>query len=176
MGSPHKTTAKVIKQITEESDFNDMNDPHMFSIGFGGLHILKSPTNHLRNYALCLNGENYGVHLLRSLRHTPGPHSSVLANLKVSVINGKDRQSDLLSYETTASTAQETLSLAETYSCCRVPELVLSYTDNAQKQKRIMKPSSVQCNKNGDVFILDAGAAVVHAVDRSSVAHYVHSG
>ena len=71
MGSSHKTTAKVIKMITEESDFNDMNDPHLFTIDFGGLHILKSPTNHLRNNVLCLNGENCGVHILGSLKNAP---------------------------------------------------------------------------------------------------------
>ena len=92
-------------------------------------------------------------------------------NLKVSVIKGKDRQSDLNSYETTGPIVQETLASAESYACTRVPELVLSYTENAQKQKRIIKPVSVQCNRNGDVFIIDAGAAVLYAIDRSSVAN-----
>ena len=97
-------------------------------------------------------------------------HSSVLSNLKLAVINGKDRQSDYLSYATTGPIVQETLKLAKTYKCTRVPENILSFNESAKKQPKILFPTAVQANRNGDVFILDSGASCVHSVDRSSVA------
>ena len=170
MGSSQKSTAQQMKQITKLSNATEMNDPHLFTIAFGGLHLLKASVNHLRNHVLSLNGQNYGVHILRALKNTPGQHSSVLSNLKLAVINGKDRQSDYLSYSTTGPIVQETLKLAKRYICTRVPELILSFNENAKKQPRILFPTAVQTNRNGDVFILDSGASCLHAVDRSSVA------
>ena len=151
MGSSHKSTSKLIKKITEESDFNDINDPHLFTVAFGGLHILKSPTNHLRNHVLCLNGQNYGVHILRALKNTPGPHSSVISDVKVSVLNGKDRQSDANSFGTTAPLIQETLRLADTYKCTHVPEMVLTYATKKYNEKYSKKYN--QTTQNNYTYI-----------------------
>ena len=39
-----------------------------------------------------------------------------------------------------------------------------------KSQFKILCPIGVQCNQNGDVFILDTGASCVHAVERTSIA------
>ena len=95
--------------ITETSTNEEMNDSGLVSIAFGGLHLAKSSTNFLRNNVLTLNGRNYGLHIIRALRNTPGPHSSTISNLKAAVLGGKDRQSDLTSYETTGPIVQDSL-------------------------------------------------------------------
>ena len=155
--------------FTETSNtIEDMNNPELFCVAFGGLHLAKSPTNFLRNNVLTLSGQNYGLHIVRALRNTSGPHSSILANLKAAVPGGKDRHSDLLSFETTGPTVQESLKAAKTYKCARLPETTLSY--KVTNQYKIICPTGVQCNRNGDVFILDSGASCVHAVERTSVA------
>ena len=51
MGSSHKKTAKQMLCITEDSNEDDMNNPGLVSIAFGGLHLAKSPKCFLRNNA-----------------------------------------------------------------------------------------------------------------------------
>ena len=123
----------------------------------------------MRNHNISLGGSNYGLSILRSLKNQNGPHSSSLDLIKCSVLVGKDRQSDLTSYLTTSTLVQDSLKAAHIYSCVRLPEPVLSYTDNAKKQKKMIMPIGVVCNKNGDLFILDCGASCLHVIDRSSV-------
>ena len=174
MGSSHKTTSKQMVIITDKSTEDDFKNPGLVSIAFGGLHLAKSPTNFLRNNVLTFEGQNYGLHIIRALRNTPGPHSSSIANLKASVAGGKDRQSDELSYDTTGPIVQESLKEAKTYKCVRLPEPDVPY--KVKSQFRIMCPTGVQCNQNGDVFILDSGASCVHAVERTSVGKVVLLG
>ena len=44
------------------------------------------------------------------------------------------------------------------------------YAKNASSQKKIIYAVDVHTNSNGEIFILDAGAACIHIVDRSTVA------
>ena len=46
---------------------------------------------------------------------------------------------------------------------------MLTYTDKAKTQKRFILPVAIAANKNGDIFVLDSGAACIHVADRSSV-------
>ena len=46
----------------------------------------------------------------------------------------------------------------------------MDHKDNAKKQMQIRYPVALLCNRNGDQFVLDSGAACVHAFDRFSVA------
>jgi hypothetical protein len=120
-----------------------------------------------RNYSLSYDGSNYGVHILRQLKNQ---FEELLSAVKVAVLVGKDRQSDLLSYLTCCEAVQEILRKLKTYEIIRVPEEILTYKYHAKTQKRIMFAVAVTANVNGDVLILDSGAACVHIVDRSNVA------
>ena len=103
--------------------------------------------------------------MLISSRHL----SSLLQLVKTAVFVGKDRQSDLLSYLTVDETVQSAMEKLKVYYVQRVPEKYTPY--KAKSQKKIVFPVGVVANKNGDVFILDAGAACVHVVDRAVVAN-----
>ena len=46
----------------------------------------------------------------------------------------------------------------------------MPYKANASSQKKIVYAVDLCTSKNGEVFVLDAGAACVHFVDRSTVA------
>ena len=84
-GRTHTLSAEA-HNITEDSDGDEMNDPGLVSIAFGGLHLAKSPTNFLRNNVLTLNGQNYGLHVINCvLRNSPGPYSSIISNLQAAV-------------------------------------------------------------------------------------------
>ena len=106
--------------ITEDSNEYDMKNPGLVSITFGGLHLAKTPTNFLRNNVLTLNGQNYGLHVIRALRNSPSLHSYIISNVKAAVVGGKDRQSDALSYDITGPLVQEILKAAKTYKCVRL--------------------------------------------------------
>ena len=170
MGSSHKKMAKEVRKIDSLSVDSEFTETMLCSIGFGGLHLLKAITNCLRNCSMTLDGMNYGVHILRSLRLIPGDHHLHLASVKASVYVGKDRQSDYLSHMTSSKAIQTGLQLANEYVCTRSPEPVLTYVDNAKKQKKINFPVGIECNTNGDQFILDTGSACVLILNRSSVA------
>ena len=58
----------------------------------------------------------------------------------------------------------------------RIPEKYLSYKKNAKSQKEIVFGVDVCVNRNGDVFVLDAGAACIHVIDRSNVAAVIMMG
>ena len=90
--------------------------------------------------------------------------------MKNAVFVGKDRQSDLLAWLTVSETVQEALRQLEYYQVQRVPEKYVPYKSNAATQKKIIYPVDVCCNQNGDVFVLDAGSACLHIIDRSVVA------
>ena len=150
-------------------------DTHFLSadrvtIGFGMLHILKAIINKTRNFSLCFRGQNYGIHILRSMKNGDDIAAEYLSKMKNAVLVGKDRQSDYLSYMTTSDTVQCALKEKGHYLLTRVPEPVLTYKDNAKKQKPFVFPVAVVCNKIGDVFVLDAGAACLFGFDRFSVA------
>ena len=172
MGSSHVKTEKTVPKITILSTNEEFCNPKLQTFAFGGLHLSKAIINCIRNHSLSLDGHNYGLHVLRALKNQDGPHSSTLDMVKCSVLVGKDRQSDLSSYLTSSSLVQDALKAAGVYSCTRLPEPVLTYTDNARKQKKIIMPIGIQCNLNGDVFILDCGATCIHVADRSSVIKY----
>ena len=170
MGSSHKKTSKEIDQITEISTDAEYGSSYLFSIGFGGLHLGKAITNTSRNFSLSHKQQSYGIHVLRALRNIEGPHTAHLANVKAAVYVGKDRQSDYLASMMSSKSIQEALKVAKVYTATRVPELVISHTENAKQQKKIVMPTGLVCNDNGDCFILDSGASCIHVVDRSSVA------
>ena len=94
----------------------------------------------------------------------------LLQNVKTAVFVGKDRQSDFLSYLTVSPVIQEALKKQKNYILQRIPEKYTPYKKNAATQKNIVYPADVCANKNGEVFILDAGAACIHVIDRSIVA------
>lgn len=126
-------------------------------------------TNKLSNYILSLHGENYGIHVLCAIKNQNDKAAEILHNVKNAVLVGKDRQSDYLSYVTSSELVQKSLSEKKCYILTRSPEPVLNYVDNAKKQMPIKYPVAVLCNTNGDQFILDSGAASIHAFDSCSV-------
>ena len=140
--------------------------------GFGALHLAKAFVNSIRNHVVQHNGEYFGTDILIALRN----ECASLQNIKNAVFVGKDRQSDLLSWLTVCSDVQEALSLQEFYCMQRLPEKFLPYKKKALSQKKVIYAVDVCSNANGDVFILDAGAACVHVVDRSTVAYVTQIG
>ena len=169
MGSCHKSAANVSNKLTSSSTGKDFEDPSLHSFGFGGLHLAKSPTNCLRNHVLSLEGQNYGLNILRALKNTSGSHTEVLKKLKTCVIVGKDRQSDYLSYSVTGPIVQEALKVAKHYKCVKIPEPVLKHKDEAKAQKQIVFPTGVHSNTNGDFFLVDSGGSCIYGLDRSNV-------
>ena len=169
MGSSHKKMAREVRKIDTSSADSEYAEAMLCSIGFGGLHLSKAITNCQRNCSMTLDGINYGVHVLRSLRLTPGDHHIHFSSVKTSVYVGKDRQSDYLSYMTSSKPIQAGLTIAKKYVCTRTPEPILTHVDNARKQMKINFPVGIACNTNGDQFILDTGSACVSVLNRSSV-------
>ena len=86
---------------------------------------------------------------------------------KKSVLQTKSFFTDRVVNTATGPIVQESLKEAKTYKCVRLPEPDVPY--KVKSQFRMMCPTGVQCNQNGDVFILDSGASCVHAVERTSV-------
>ena len=131
-----------------------------------GIPGSKALVNTLRNHVLQYDGEYFGIDILISLRWV----CELLQTIKTAVFVGKDRQSDLLSYLTVCRVVQEALKKQKNYLVQRVPEKYMPYKKNASSQKKIVYPVDVCANVNGEVFLLDAGAACIHVVDRSTVA------
>ena len=173
MGSSHKKTAKEMPSLTSNSPLSDFNRRSMFSFIFGGLHLCKACVNCSRNHVLTYDGSNYGVYLLRQLKHQ---FVELFQGIKTAVLVGKDRQSDLLSFLTCGEEVQEILKQLKTYEVIRIPEDILSYTAKAKTQQRMITPISIAVNRNGDVFVLDSGGACIHVLDRSSVAKVIILG
>ena len=167
MGSSQKKAAIEMPSLTSESSVPDFNLRVMFSFIFGGLHLCKACVNCSRNHVLTYGGLNYGVYVLRQLNLQ---FDELFQGIKTAVLVGKDRQSDLLSFLTCNVEVQEILKELKTYQVIRIPEEILSYTEKAKTQRRMITPISIAANRNGDVFVLDSGGACVHVVDRSSVA------
>ena len=166
MGSSHKKAAIEMPSLDSKSEGRDLFRRDSFSFIFGGLHLCKACVNCSRNHVLSFNGENYGVHVLRQLKNQ---FEELFKLIKNAVIVGKDRQSDLLSYSTCDEKIQNIVEELKIYEIIRIPEEVLSYTEKAKTQKRFILPVAIAANKNGDVFVLDSGAACIHVADRSSV-------
>ena len=133
---------------------------------FGGLHLAKALVNCFRNHILQYDGEFFGTNTLLSMKD----ESEILQNIKNLVFVGKDRQSDFLAYMTVSPQVQEALSMKKHTWVQRIPEKHRSFKSNAKSQKKIVLCVDVCSNRNGDLYILDAGAACVHVVDRSNVA------
>lgn len=170
MGSSQVKSAHewLLKLDSENIDLEFLSADKI-TIGFGMLHILKAIINKTRNYSLSYQGQNYGIHILRSMKNDDDSAAEYLSTMKNAVLVGKDRQSDYLSYMTTSDVVQCALKQKKSYLLTRVPEPVLTYKDSAKKQKPFIFPVAVECNSNGDVFVLDAGASCMHAFDRFSV-------
>ena len=165
MGGSHKKTALESEAgLTENSSRSDMLSWEKYTIGFGGLHLCKALVNALRNHEISYGGENFGLNILICLRYL----SSLLLTLKNAVYIGKDRQSDFLSWLTVSPTVQRALLEQGSYNVQRLPERYSPH--KATSQKKLIYPTSVVTNANGDVFILDPGASCVHVVDRSVIA------
>ena len=169
MGSAHKATAKHIDKIDLSSNLQQYSSSDLFSVGFGGLHLCKCVVNTLRCYSVSNHDENFGIYILRALRRGTDECAQELALVKNAVIEGKDRQSDLLSWMTCGPQVQKGLKLKDYYCAVRVPEPLLFYKENAKTQKVMVLPVAVSCNNNGDVFVLDKGGCCLHVFDRSDV-------
>ena len=167
MGSSHKKAEKNnTNRLTVTSSDEEMMDAEKYNIAFGGLHLAKAIVNSMRNHILQYNGEFFGTNVLLSIRHD----QEILQNIKNAVFVGKDRQSDLLAYMTVCPLVQEALRLKGHSWVQRIPERHLSYKSNAKSQKKIILCVDVCANRNGDLYLLDAGAACVHVIDHSNVA------
>ena len=167
MGSSHKKAEKNNdNRLTLTSSDEEMMDTKKCNIAFGGLHLAKAIVNSMRNNILQYNGYFFGTNVLLSIRHD----LEILQNIKNAVFVGKDRQSDLLAYMTVGPLVQEALRLKGRSWIQRIPERHLSYKSNAKSQKKIVLCVDVCANRNGDLYLLDAGAACVHVIDRSNVA------
>ena len=68
------------------------------------------------------------------------------------------------------STVQEALTIQK--QCCtqHIPEKFMTYKKNTASQKKIIYAVDLCTNNNVEVFILDAGAACIRVIDRSTVA------
>ena len=88
MAPAHKKTCCVCTKTDLLSDESDYKKSKMFTIGFGGLHLAKSPVNILRNHVMTYDGENFGVNILRSYKH----ESSLLSTIKNAVFVGSTVQ------------------------------------------------------------------------------------
>ena len=168
MGSAHKLTAKALPQIDRqnEEDFLDMS---LFNIGFGGLHLCKCVVNTFRCFSISHDGQSFGIYILCGLRHGNDACAKELANVKNAVIEGKDRQSDLLCWLTCSPIVEVALELKKWYCVQRVPEPILHYKESAKTQKKVLHPVAVATNLNGDVFILDRSGCCLHVYDRGDV-------
>ena len=167
MGSSHKKAEKNNdNRLTLTSSDEEMMDTKKCNIAFGGLHLAKAIVNSMRNNILQYNGYFFGTNVLLSIRHD----LEILQKIKNAVFVGKDRQSDLLAYMTVGPLVQEALRLKGRSWVQRIPERHLSYKSNAKSQKKIVLCVDVCANRNGDLYLLDAGAACVHVIDRSNVA------
>ena len=140
-----------------------------FGIAFGVLHLCKSLINTIRCYSITHNGENFGLYILRALKHGNDRAAEILSNMKNAVLVGKDRQSDYLAYMTCSQLVESALVEKDVYSLIRVPEPILDYKENAKTQKPMIYPVAVQTNLNADIFVLDEGASCIHIFDTSDV-------
>ena len=170
MGSAHKSTAKSIIKIETTSTDDEFVGSNLFGVAFGGLHLCKAIINSTRCYSLTNEGGNFGLYILRALRHGNDKSSELLSGIKNAVFCARDRQSDYLSFMTCCPLVQEAMKEKEEYSLIRIPQKILTHTENARGQKSIIYPIVLQSNMNGDVFILDQGASCLHIFDRSDVA------
>ena len=167
MGSGHKKTVKENPSCLDaSSDIEQMMSPKYYTIGFGGLHLCKAFVNIIRNYVIQHNGEYFGTNILIALRK----NSTLLQMMKNAVFVGKDRQSDFLAFLTVWNAVQEALRTEKQYCIHRLPEKYMPYKKNASSQRKIVYAVDVCSNINGEIFLLDAGAACIHVVDRSTVA------
>ena len=167
MGSGHKKAAKRSSNGLETTSTDEeMMSSKKYTIGFGGLHMAKAFVNCMRNHVLQHDGEYYGTDMLLALRNI----SEILQLIKNAVFVGKDHQSDLLAFLTVCPTVQRALKSQENCWVQRIPEKYLSYKKNAKSQKEIVFGVDVCVNRNGDVFLLDAGAACIHVINRCNVA------
>ena len=82
MGSSQKKAAKVLKKIDELSSIDDLRDSIKFTVGFGGLHLGKGGTNGFRNFVLNMNGERFGLNVLRALRNGDDKAAEILLGVK----------------------------------------------------------------------------------------------
>ena len=157
--------AKMMAQIDLNSSESDYLSRYMFVIGFGGLHLAKAVVNCTRNHMLTLGGQNYGVNVLRCIKQ----NTDLLDMLKQAVLVAKDRQSDLLCFLSVCAMVQNALSEARYYKMPCLPELYMNYGPNAKTHHPIILPTAIAHNRNGDIFILDAGSACIWAIDRSTI-------
>ena len=166
MGSGHKRAAKLYYHLEEDSTIDEFMSTDMFTIGFGGLHLGKSLVCTSRNYVLSYKGGHFGVNILNELKEC----CQILQEINNSVFVGRDKQSDLLNFLLIGPKVQYSLSRKDKYLVTRVPEKFLTYKENAKTHKRIVMPVAICTNRNGDIFVLDAGACCIHVIDNSSVA------
>ena len=77
---------------------------------------------------------------------------------------------DFLSYSTIGPKVQGAMRSKKQYCIQGIPEQYMPYKKNASSQKKVVYAVDICSNINGEIFILDAGAACIHVVDRSTVA------
>ena len=81
--------------------------------------------------------------------------------MNIAAFVGRDKQSDLLNNRVVGEKVQHSMKSNKQYLITRVPEKYLTIKENAKTQNRIVMPTAVATNRNGDC---------VHVVDVSSVA------
>ena len=131
MGSSHKRCKTISPQIELSSPNSDFLNPHLFTIGFGGLHLAKAVTNAFRNHVLTFQGMNYGMNIFRAIKK----QSNLLESVKQAVFIAKDRQSDLLSFLTKCPLVQQVMKELRDYHARRIPEPT---TQKMLKLRRIL--------------------------------------
>ena len=176
MASYQVAAADIMKRITIFSSEKELEDSRLVSIGYGGLHMAKAAINVCRNYMLHLHGQRFGINVLRAMRNEEDAAADLLRSVKNAVFVAKDRQSDFLSYCTSSEAVTKALKTKQHYNIVRTPEKIMTYIDTAKKHERILQPVSIDCNSNGDVFILDRGSCSIHVLDNGVVARMFELG
>ena len=165
MDSIQKKAVNSIEGLDLTSSEQEFMRADKMTFGFGGLHICKALINPARNCILSYKGENYGINILRCHKLHPS-----LSGCKNAIFLGKDHQCDKLAQGTRNQVVQDGLVELKTYHVVRVPEPLIGYHENCKSQEPFRHPVSLACNKNGEIFVLDAASATcVYAIDRSSV-------
>ena len=88
MGSAHKKTEHLHSQIDLLSTPSEMVSSHLFTIGFGGLHLAKAITNTMCNYILSYGGENFSINMLQACK---GGSNRVPSYRKTGKVYNKNR-------------------------------------------------------------------------------------
>ena len=147
---------------------NEPDDLFNFQVTFGGLHSAKALTNLIRNHHISLNGLNFSIKTLISLKKEGSNQCKELLGLiDNEAFISRDHQNDKLSYAIVSPPVEQALDSEVGCWVQRYPENVWPHKENVSQP--ILSAVDVTTNRNGDIFVLDPVASCLHAVDRSVV-------